>query len=203
MTTPLLEGHALSLQPLQQRHVPSLMAIGKDPSIWKFLPVRMQGESDLRNWMEQSLQLNSADRCQVWAICLVSGQVVGSSRLLDLDRDHRTAEIGSTWLAAPFRGSGVNPRAKLLQLTHAFETLRLRRVALKTHHGNLQSQAAMRKLGAVYEGTFRNHMLMPDGSTRHTAWYSIVAEEWPAVRDELLARIAAEPLPPFAATTRT
>jgi N-acetyltransferase len=94
--------------------------------------------------------------------------VIGSTRFADLDLHHRTAELGATWLAPSFHGAEVNPEAKLVQLTYAFETLNLRRVALKTHHENLPSQAAMRKLGAQYEGTFRNHFIMPDGPARHS-----------------------------------
>ena len=84
----------------------------------------------------------------------------------------------------------MNPEAKLLQLTYAFETLHLRRVALKTHHENLQSQAAMRKLGAQYEGTFRNHLIMPDGSARHSVWFSITQEDWPQVKSSLEQRLS-------------
>ncbi len=81
-----------------------------------------------------------------------------------------------------------------MHFTHAFEALGLRRVALKTHHANLQSQRNILKLGATFEGTFRNHMVMPDGSTRHTMWYSIVAEDWPGVKAQLLERVALEPM---------
>lgn len=82
------------------------------------------------------------------------------------------------------------PEAKLLQLTYAFEALNLNRVAFKTHHENLQSQAAIKKLGAVYEGTFRNHYVMPDGSLRNSVWFSITKDEWPEVRDGLKQRLA-------------
>ncbi len=89
--------------------------------------------------------------------------LVGTTRSsFDLDLHNLTVEIGNTWLSPTVHGANVNPEAKLLQLTYAFETLHLRRVALKTHHQNFQSQAAMRKLGAQYEGTFRNHYIMPD-----------------------------------------
>ena len=119
-----------------------------------------------------------------------SDKVVGTTRFIDLDLHHLTVEIGNTWLAPEHHGAGINPEAKLLQLTYAFETLHLRRVALKTHHENLQSQAAMRKLGAQYEGTFRNHYIMPDGSPRHSVWFSITQEDWPQVRERLATRLA-------------
>ncbi|HEY9137118.1 MAG TPA: GNAT family protein, partial [Terriglobus sp.] len=130
---------------------------------------------------------------EAW-VTFVGDEAVGATRFLDMQRVHRTAEIGFTWLAQPWRSSGVNPRVKLLQLTYGFEQLGLRRIALKTHHDNVHSQNAMLKLGAQYEGTFRNHMIMPDGSTRHTKWYSITVEDWPEVKARLLERIAREPI---------
>jgi RimJ/RimL family protein N-acetyltransferase len=108
---------------------------------------------------------------------------------MDIDKNHQTTELGSTWLAPEFHGTGLNAEAKLLQLTYAFEQLGLRRVALKTHHENLQSQKAMRKIGAVEEGTFRNHYIMPDGTQRHSVWFSIIREDWPQVKSQLEARV--------------
>ncbi|MGI4757216.1 MAG: GNAT family N-acetyltransferase [Janthinobacterium lividum] len=194
MNTPALQGYGVRLEPVRQSHTSDLQAIATDPSIWRFMNLRLTSAEEVRAWVEDSIGLDATEACQVWVTRLESGPIIGSSRLLDLQGRHRTSEIGFTWLAAPYRGAGVNPRVKLLQLTHAFETLRLRRVALKTHHENLQSRAAILKLGASYEGTFRNHMLMPDGSTRHTAWYSIIAEEWPEVKAKLLDRVATQPL---------
>ena len=125
-----------------------------------------------------------------WVTVLkTKNRVIGSTRFMDLDRVHKTTEIGWTWLAPEFQGSGLNAEVKLLQLTYAFEELQLNRVALKTHHENLRSQAAMRKIGAVEEGTFRNHMIMPDGSMRHSVWFSIIREEWPRVRSQLEERV--------------
>ncbi len=194
MNTPSLEGFGIRLEPVAEHHIALLKPIATDPSIWHYMNLRIATTEDVEAWVEDSIRLNEDDAFQIWVVCLDSGQVIGSSRLFDLQPQHRTGEIGFTWLAAPFRGRGVNPRVKLLQLTHAFETLGLRRIALKTHHENLQSQRAMLKLGAKYEGTFRNHMVMPDGSTRHTVWFSILTEEWPEVKANLLARINMEPL---------
>ena len=117
-------------------------------------------------------------------------RVIGSSRLFNLDLRHRTVELGHTWLAPQYHGAGLNAEAKLLQLRYAFNELGLNRVGLKTHHDNLQSQAAMRKIGAVEEGTLRNHLVMPDGSARHSVYFSIIREEWPRVRSLLEERVA-------------
>ena len=153
----------------------------------------VNSEKDLREWMEAAFALERAGTVLPWVTVLeADGRVVGATRFMDLDRRHETVEIGNTWLAPEVHGSGVNAEAKLLQLRYGFEELGLRRVALKTHHENLQSQAAIAKLGAVREGVFRNHYVMADGSQRHSVWFSITPEEWPRVRSRLEERVAAE-----------
>lgn len=184
--TPTLTGEHVVLEPLAPRHFAGLAAVARDSSIWTFMIDRIQSDDDVERWANEA----GGPRYHSWATVLRStGEVIGSTRFIDLDLRHRNVEIGNTFLAAHARGTMANPEAKFLQLQHAFDVLKLRRVALKTHHSNLHSQAAMRKLGAQYEGTFRNHWIMPDGSTRHTAWFSIIEEEWPAVKAGLLKRL--------------
>jgi RimJ/RimL family protein N-acetyltransferase len=192
-STPTLEGFGVRLAPVAEQHVEALARVALDTSIWRYMNLRIETPADVQQLVADSLRAADTGAVLPW-VTTVDGEVAGATRFLDLNREHRTVEIGFTWLAKPWRGSGVNPRVKLLQLQYGFETLGLRRVAMKTHHDNLQSQAAMLKLGAQFEGTFRNHMIMPDGTTRHTRWYSIVAEEWPRIKASLLARIAAEPI---------
>jgi N-acetyltransferase len=175
-------------------HLPALEEIAFDDRIWRYMNIWIKTPTELREWVESALRLQAAGTTLPWVTVLRGGdggdgQVIGSTRFLDLDRGHEITELGSTWLAPAFQGSGANTEAKLLQLTYAFEQLGLRRVAFKTHHENLQSQAAMRAIGAVYEGTFRNHYVMPDGSQRHSQWFSIIREEWPEVRSRLEARL--------------
>ena len=118
-----------------------------------------------------------------------SGSVVGSTRFLNLDPAHRRVEIGSTWVAPPWQRTSVNTEAKYLMLRHAFETLGCIRVELKTDALNQRSRAAIRRLGALEEGTFRRHMITASGRVRDSVYYSILAEEWPAVRERLEARL--------------
>ena len=99
-------------------------------------------------------------------------------------------EIGSTWLAAEAQRSPINTEAKLLMLTHAFETWGVLRVCLKTDARNDRSRRAIERIGASPEGILRNHMPAYDGGVRHSAFYSILADEWPAVREALTARLA-------------
>ena len=173
-------------------HLAALEAIAFDDRIWQYMMYWVKTRADLRQWMEGALNLEAAGTVMPWVTVLrAENRVIGSTRFMDFDRVHKTTELGSTWLAPEFQGSALNAEAKLLQLAYAFDDLKLNRVALKTHHQNLRSQAAMRKIGAMEEGTFRNHYVMPDGSLRHSVWFSIIREEWPRVRSLLEAQVEA------------
>jgi RimJ/RimL family protein N-acetyltransferase len=194
--TPILEGARLRLEPLSKTHLPGLEKIAFDERIWRYMLTVVKTPEDLRGWMDSALQAKATGSTIPWATVLKGeNRVIGSTRFLDLDLIHRTVEIGHTWLSPEFHGAGLNPEAKLLQLTYAFEELKMNRVALKTHHENLQSQAAMRKMGAIEEGTFRNHYVMPDGSSRHSVWFSIIREDWPQVKSRLEERLQRERTP--------
>jgi RimJ/RimL family protein N-acetyltransferase len=173
-------------------HLPALEAVALDDQIWHFTLDRLRTRDDLQRWAETALAQQETGIAMPWVTVLkAENRVIGSTRFMDIDGVHKTTELGWTWLAPEFQGLGLNAEAKLLQLAYAFEELKLNRVALKTHHENLRSQAAMRKIGAVEEGTFRNHLVMPDGSLRHSVWFSIIREEWPQVRSLLEAQVQA------------
>ena len=121
-------------------------------------------------------------------------ELIGGTTYCDIRAPHRGVEIGWTWITPSRRGTAVNPEMKYLLLKHAFETDIFEtgpaiRVVLKTHHLNKRSQAAISKLGAKYEATLRNHVVMPDGSYRHSVVYSILEDEWAGVKEGLLSRI--------------
>lgn len=192
--TPLLEGRRIRLEPMTIAHLPALEKVAFDERIWRYMTHPVNTPEKLRAWLEASLKQEAEGTVVPWVTVLKEGnRVIGSTRFLDFDHANRTTELGNTWLAPQFHGTGINPEAKLLQLTYAFEDLKLNRVALKTHHENFQSQAAMRKIGATYEGTFRNHYIMSDGSLRHSVWFSIIREDWPRVKAQLEARLGASP----------
>jgi len=192
--TPVLEGALVRLEPMTLKHLSGLEAVAFDDRIWRYMSTWVKTPDDLRAWVESALRLEAAGTVMPWVTILkAENRIIGSTRFMDFDKTHKTTELGSTWLAPQFHGTGLNAEAKLLQLRFGFEELRLRRIALKTHHENLQSQAAMRKIGATEEGTFRNHYIMPDGSQRHSVWFSIIREDWPRVKSLLEARVAAAP----------
>lgn len=197
-TTPVLEGYGVRLLPLERSHLAQLTAT-HDASTWQWMSESGATSELLAGFVDRALAQADTGTAQVWTTALLlpdgSTRIVGSTRLADWNQQHRTGEIGWTWIAPDLRGTGVNARVKLLQLRHCFHTLKLRRVALKTHHNNLRSQRAMAGIGARFEGVFRNHLIMPDGTSRDTHWFSIIEQEWPAVEAHLLRRIADGSIP--------
>ena len=184
----LLDGRHVRLEPLSPRHAAALFAVSQTPEIWRWLSLPMcRGVSEVEAWIAAALQAQAAGTEVPFAIIRQSdGAVVGSTRYLDIRRPHRALEIGWTWLAREAQRTAINTEAKLLLLTHAFETHGAVRVQLKTDERNEQSRAAIARLGAVFEGILRNFQTrVHDGYVRNTAMYSITAEEWPATRARL------------------
>jgi RimJ/RimL family protein N-acetyltransferase len=171
-------------------HEDDLRAASRDPRTWRWLSVvQPRTVADWRTWLEQALAEADAGR-ELPLVTLLEGRVVGSTRFLALRPEHRSVEIGWTWLHPSAWGTGANVEAKLLQLRHAFEAWACRRVELKTDALNERSRGALGALGATFEGVHRKHMLVRDGENRDSAWYSVTDDDWPAVRDQLEARLA-------------
>lgn len=186
----ILEGERVRLEPLSLDHIPALAEVAFEPTIWRWMTTRMSNRDDLRRYVETAMAEMAADTSMPWVTrSKADGRIIGSTRFMDISREHRTLEIGNTWIHPNYQQTGINVAAKYLQFWHAFEGMGVRRVALKTHHENIPSQRAIRALGAKEEGTFRNHMIYPDGSARHSVWFSVIQEEWPEVRSRLEERM--------------
>ena len=119
-----------------------------------------------------------------------SGQPAGMTTYMHIDAVNKRVEVGSTWYRKAVQRTGLNTDCKLLLLIHAFETLGCIAVEFRTHFMNFQSRAAIERLGAKLDGILRSHSVMPNGSLRDTAVYSIIAPEWPAVRAHLQWKLA-------------
>lgn len=186
-----LEGRVVALEPLAAGHEEGLWEASRDPALWRWLPIVQPATRDeLRAWLDDALARAEAGLDIPFATVLRStGAVAGSTRFLALRPEHRSVEIGWTWLAPSAWGSGANAEAKLLQLEDAFERLGCRRVEFKTDALNERARAALEALPARFEGVHRKHMLVRGGESRDSAWYSILDDEWPAVRESLLARV--------------
>jgi RimJ/RimL family protein N-acetyltransferase len=188
--TPTLEGRIVRLEPLEERHTDSLWDASRDPATWRWLSVvqpRTREEFDA--WVGQALA-GAASGAELPLVTFGYGEVVGSTRFLALRPEHGSVEIGWTWLHPTAWGTGVNVEAKLLMLGHAFERWGCRRVELKTDARNDRSRKAMEAMGATFEGVHRKHMLVRDGENRDSAWYAVLDDDWPRVRDGLAQRLA-------------
>ncbi len=176
-----LEGRLVVLEPLGPEHVEGLRAAGADPEVWRWMTVATVDE-----WLERTL----AERGRIPFAILRDGLPVGSSSYLSLSPEHRRLEIGHTWVAREHWGSGVNVEVKLLLLEHAFERCGALRVEFKTDAANERSRGALAALPAQFEGIFRRHMLVQGGTRRDSAYYSVIDEDWPAVKAALQRRLA-------------
>ena len=184
----VLEGRVVRLEPLEERHRDDLVAAAtEDRTIWAFMGSNLADPATWPAYLAAALQ----PEVVAWAtVERATGRAVGSTRFGDIAPEHDRVEIGWTWLAPSRHRTAVNTEAKLLQLTYAFDTLGAGRVALKTDGRNARSQRAIERLGAVREGVLRRHTRLPDGYVRDTVYYSILADEWPAVKARLIDRLA-------------
>jgi RimJ/RimL family protein N-acetyltransferase len=186
-----LEGQHVRLEPLKAHHVEPLLKAARDPKIWEFTTVVMSTAADIQKYVETALDWQNAGTA-VPFVTMERGshRVIGSTRFANIDRDHRRAEIGWTWLSPDYWRTPINTEAKYLMLRHAFEQWKCVRVELKTNAKNARSRAAILRIGAKEEGTLRHHMIQPDGSFRDSVYFSILDEEWPAVKRRLEERLA-------------
>lgn len=184
---PVLEGFGIRLEPGFEGHAAEL-AVNADRSLFKYslsaIPPDL-GEHGLAYHLSALRESGLLPY-----VIIANDEAVGVSCFMDIRPIHRGLEIGSTWIGKRYQGTRVNPAAKFLMLRHVFEGLGYERVQLKCDARNDQSQRAILKLGAKREGVLRRHMILPDGYVRDTVMFSIIAEEWPAVRDGLLKRLS-------------
>ena len=185
-----LTGVAVRLEPLSLDHHAALCQIGLDPAIWRWTTVQIATPEEMRRYIEEALRLREAGTALPFAtIDLASERVVGCTRYANIDQDNRKLEIGWTFVAPAWQRTRINTEAKYLMLCYAFETLGCIRVELKTDALNQTSRRAIARIGARKEGTLRHHMICADGRYRDTAYYSVIAPEWPGVKAALETRL--------------
>lgn len=199
-----LTGALVRLEPLSPDHVPALAAAAAESRETYGYSRVPHGEDDVRRYVDDALAGRAEGHMLPFAtVRCADGRVVGSTRFAELqvwrwpDGDPRqrtdvpdVAEIGYTWLAASAQRTGANVEAKLLMLTHAFDTWRVHRVCWRTDARNERSRRAIERLGARFEGVRRAERPAEDGTVRDSAYYSVVAAEWPQVRAHLQRRLA-------------
>ncbi|WP_027835885.1 GNAT family N-acetyltransferase [Maritalea myrionectae] len=181
-----LEAQTAKLVPLSHDHLADLQAASAEGELHKLwytsiaAPEKMEAEIDRRLGLEAEgmmLPFSVVDQR--------TGKIIGQTTFLNLNSTNRRAEIGATWYAKAAQRSPINTECKLMLLTHAFKDIKVNVVEFRTHHLNHQSRRAIERLGAKLDGILRNHMIMPNGSLRDTAVYSVLPHEWPAIKANL------------------
>ena len=188
-----LRGDLVAIEPLSVEHAAGLLVAADAEEVFAWLPYARPADLDqARAWIDGALADRRVDRRFPFAVLgAEDGSVIGSTSYWDFDAHNAHVEIGSTWLNRASWGTGRNAEAKLLLMTHAFETLGLERVAFRTDILNERSQRAIERLGATREGVHRHEMRRRDGSWRDSVHYALLREEWPVAKAALGERIAA------------
>ena len=191
VTPVTLEGRHARLEPLTKAHWVGLADVGLDEELWRWIPTAVRTREEMAVYIQTALDEQERGVSLPFAILeKATGRAIGSTRYGNIDRTHHRVEIGWTWVARKWQRTAMNTEAKYLLLRHAFESLGCMRVELKTDSLNEKSRAAILRIGAKEEGIFRNHMIRASGRIRHSAYYSIIDSEWPAVKARLEARLS-------------
>ncbi len=187
----ILKGKFIQLEPMTLEHVGGLAYAGRDPSIWTYMLYGLVNtEEKMAGFVKEILSRKDAGTDEPYIVRdLASGRIAGATRYLDIRKKDHAVEIGGTFYDTDFQRTYVNSEAKYLLLQNAFEKLGCIRVQFKADSRNLRSLAAIERLGAVKEGVLRNHMLLEDGTYRHSVYYSILPEEWPVIKHTLAERL--------------
>lgn len=182
----VLEGMWVRLEPLSLDHLAGLCHVGLNEEIWRWTNSLVRTEGEMKAYIESALQDRSQRRAYPFTtVACSSGEVLGTTRFGNIDSGNRRVEIGWTWIAQSWWRTPVNTEAKYLMLRHAFEELHCLRVEFKADVRNERSRAALVRIGAREEGILRSHMITQSGRVRDTAYYSVIASEWPDVRSHL------------------
>lgn len=188
-----LVGDRIELISLQAEHADKLFEIGSDPGIWRYFPRRVTSRDEMAAWVADALRRRDAGIDLPFVIQdSLQNRIIGETRLIDYVPQHRQIEIAWTWFAPGVWGQGYGTESKLLLLRYSFEELNVIRVLITTHSGNIRARRHLERLGATLEGVLRRHRIMPDGEVRDSAYYSVIADEWPAVERRINALLSKE-----------
>lgn len=187
----VLAGQRVALRPLEAGDLDSLFEVASDPEIWKLTSVDYSVRDVFYPNFTAALEDRSSGRAYPFLILdRASGRIIGTTRFLEIQPADRKLEIGVTWMAPACWGSGANMECKFLLLQYCFEALHAHRVQFRAKADNPRSRRALEKIGASFEGVHRKDKIEPGGTPRNTAFYSIVDDEWAAIKVALASRLA-------------
>ena len=181
-----LEGRYATLEPLARGHEADLRRAAADGELWRLWYTSVPAPDKTGAYIAAALKMREDLGAMPFAVRdNAAGDIVGCTRYFNVDAANRRLEIGHTWYATHAQRTAINTECKLLLLTHAFEKLKCIAVEFRTHWFNHASREAIARLGAKQDGVLRNHQILPDGSYRDTVVFSIIENEWPAVKRQL------------------
>lgn len=179
-----LLGELIRLEPLSQHHAQGLFNRGRHAPDWQYMPRSCFIDlADTRHWIDEAV--SGPDQQPFAIVENAKNKIVGSTRYLNIRPEHRSLEIGWTWLGQEWQRTGVNTEAKLLLLANAFERLHCLRVEFKVDARNLRSQRALERMGAIREGVLRKHMVVQGDFSRDSVYFSVIDSDWGSVKQRL------------------
>lgn len=185
-----LAGQIVELRSFEDAHLPALAALAQDKRIWEFYAYDPSDPEKFKTVFRSAMSdLEKGTQFPFSIFHKGEQRIIGSTRFMDIQPNHKKLEIGTTWLHPDFWGTPVNFECKLLLLTYCFESLGTFRVQLKTDENNVRSRKAIEKIGGRFEGILRNDMLRENGSHRHSAYYSIIDTEWEGTKEILTKKL--------------
>ena len=185
-----LQSELVLLRPLRKDDLSSFSLLVSDSSLWDYFTLELNVPDQLEKWVKIALE-NRLDNLRIpfTIIEKSTGKITGSTSFGSISFFDKRIEIGWSWLAKEFQGSGINFHAKFLLLSYAFEILEFERVEIKTDNLNERAKHALRKIGAREEGVLKSHMQMPNNRRRDSVYFSILKHEWPEIKKTIFAKI--------------
>lgn len=181
-----LADHKVELVPITQFHIKEMRNLSSDSDVWTWYTEDLTNPDALEKWMSSRLKETEQEKKMTYSVRLrESGEIIGATSFGNIDWEEHVIEIGWTWLGKKFIGTGINKHMKFLMLKHAFETMKIERLELRTDEENIRSRRAMEKIGAKHDGTLRSHRSTQGGRRRNTVVYSILKSEWPEIRNSI------------------
>jgi RimJ/RimL family protein N-acetyltransferase len=186
----ILETDKVLLRPLQHLDIASFTPLAKDAELWKYFTFLLNDPPELQRWVEIALQeREEGKRIPFTVIEKETGNVCGSTSFGSISYFDKRIEIGWSWLGKQYQGTGINFHAKFSLLSYAFDVLQCERVEIKTDNLNERAKQGLRKIGAKEEGVLRSHMQMPLNRRRDSVYFSILKNEWPAIKKSVFKDI--------------
>jgi N-acetyltransferase len=185
-----LEGTYVALEPLMHSHVDALQSAVRDGDLWQLWYASVPSPDEMARYVDTAIKTSINGDMAFVVRNLKTQQIVGTTRFYNVEPAHKRGLIGYTWYAKSAQGTAINTEAKYLLMQYWFEVQKANAVEFRTHFFNEASRRAIERLGAKQDGILRSHQILKDGSIRDTVVYSIIASEWPAVKNNLQAKLA-------------